>query len=263
MRALLVALALAMAPAAFAAPPGLDAPPLAAKPIDALDARTIVERATAAAGGETWRRPKTLLLKGYSIFYGPNGQPLVNDRHTMWRVYPDWKPAAHKADGKVRIESVRDGKTVILLSFDGTTSYTEKGPLPPSDADKQWAENFGFGVIRFALDPGYTLTRLPDDLVNGRAAYTIEVADPTGAKTQFSIERETFHVVRVGFATARGWHERIYSDFYTKPGVAWVQPGRIRLLYNGVKQNDLVWTDFELNAPMPDDLFVIKAPAKP
>jgi hypothetical protein len=64
-----------------------------------------------------------------------------------------------------------------------------------------------------------------------------------------------YAVLSVGFATPRGWHERIYSNFYQKPGLSWVQPGRIRLYYNGVKQNEIVWRDFKLNEAMPDGLF--------
>ena len=81
------------------------------------------------------------------------------------------------------------------------------------------------------------------------------MTDPTGAKTLFGISRADYAVLSVGFATPRGWHERIYSNFYQKPGLSWVQPGRIRLYYNGVKQNEIVWRDFKLNEPMADGLF--------
>jgi hypothetical protein len=149
----------------------------------------------------------------------------------------------------------RDGKVVTFLAFDGSRTYGPDGVLPPSAADKQWAENFGFGVIRFALDQGFSLARQPDDLVDGQPVYRIEVTDPTGAKTLFGISRADYAVLSVGFATPRGWHERIYSNFYQKPGLSWVQPGRIRLYYNGVKQNEIVWRDFKLNEAMPDGLF--------
>lgn len=245
-------------PAQAGPPPGPDKPLVGARMAQPeLDAAAIVARATAHAGGETWRRPVTLYLEGYGTFYDPDGKPLVNESHRMWRVYPDFKPQAHQADGKVRIESRRDGKIVTLLTFDGTRSYGPDGVLPPSAADRQWAENFGFGVIRFARDPGYRLARHADDLVDGQPVYRIEVTDPTGAKTLFGIAYRDYAILSVGFATPRGWHERIYSDFYTKPGLSWVQPGRIRLYYNGIKQNEIVWRDFKLNEPMPDGLFIV------
>jgi hypothetical protein len=220
-----------------------------------LSARTIVERATATAGGETWRRPSTLYLEGYGTFYAPDGTPLINESHRMWRVYPQFKPDAHNADGKVRIESIRGGQVVNYSAFDGARSYGLNGVLPPSAADTQWAENFGFGVIRFALDDGYTLARQPDDLVDGKPVYRIEVTGANGSKTLFGIARSNYQILSVGFATPRGWHERIYSDFFTKRGINWVQPGRVRLYYNGVKQNEIVWRDFKLNTPMEDGLF--------
>jgi hypothetical protein len=220
-----------------------------------LSARTIVERATSAAGGETWRRPRTLYLEGYATFYAADGTPLINETHRMWRVYPEFKLDAHNADGKVRVESIRGGQIVSYLAFDGTRSYGLNGVLPPSAADTQWAENFGFGVIRFALDDGYTLARQPDDLVDGQPVYRIEVTDAKGGKTLFGIARRNYQILSVGFSTPRGWHERIYSEFYSKHGINWVQPGRIRLYYNGVKQNEVVWRDFKLNAPIDNNLF--------
>jgi hypothetical protein len=237
-------------------PPGPDRPMVGAR-MDQPNqsARIIVERATAAAGGESWRRPRTLYLEGYGTFYAPDGTALINENHRMWRVYPEFKPDAHNVDGKVRIESIRGGQTVSYTAFDGTRSYGLNGILPPSSADTQWAENFGFGVIRFALDTGYSLARQPDDMVDGIPVYRIEVSDPKGAKTLFGISRRNYQILSVGFSTPRGWHERIYSNFFSKPGINWVQPGRVRLYYNGVKQNEIVWRDFRLNADFDDALF--------
>lgn len=223
---------------------------------ETLDARDIIARAHEAAGGQTWARPRTLHLIGEGVFYSSNGTER-HERYEMWRVYPAEVGAAHAANGKVRIQSWRNGETAILLAFDGERSYTAAGPQPQSEADQQWSENFGFGVIRYALDEGFRVGRMPDDLVDGRAAYVVRVTDPQGQQTVFSIAQDDYAVLRVGFATPRGWHERTYSDFYRRPGVSWVQPGRIRLTYNGVKQNEIFWYDFVLNEEMPDDLFVV------
>jgi hypothetical protein len=260
-REIAAALALAVAtvaPALAQTAPERAAAALPAQP--ALDARSIVMRAHAAAGGDAWVRPDTLYMRGEAVFYRTDGAVERHERYEMWRVYPCNKDAAHAADGKVRIESFRDGRQAMLLAFDGVRSYTAAGPQPPSEADRQWSENFGFGVIRFALDEGFTLTRLPDDLVDGRPVYHVRIADPAGMQTQFAVAQDDFAILRVGFATPRGWHERIYSDFFTRPGVSWVQPGRVRLFYNGVKQNEIFWTEFRLNEPMPDALFVVAPP---
>jgi hypothetical protein len=219
-----------------------------------LDARAIIERAYAAAGGESWGRPKTLYIRGYGVFY-ENGQAITNERHEMWRVYPEFKPDAHTVDGKVRVDFYRKGALHSQLGFDGARSFNQAGVLAPSAADRQWAENFGFGVIRFALNPGYRVERLMDDLVDGKACHLIKVIDSKGGETLFCIAARDYAILKVGFATPRGWHERIYSDFFTKPGVDWVQPGRVRFYYNGVKQNEIIWQDFALNQEIADTVF--------
>lgn len=223
---------------------------------EVLSAREIVARAQAAAGGETWIHPRTLLMRGHAVFYTPQG-PEHHERYDMWRVYPRQKGMAHAADGKVRIESRFNGKCVRLVSFDGQRSYTLEGPQPPSEADKQWSENFGFGVIRFAIEPGFRQERLPDDSVEGRPVYVVRIIDPSNQVTLFSIAKDDYAILRLGFDTSRGWHERLYSNFFKKPGISWVQPGLVRLYYDGVKQNEIIWTDFELDRPMPDALFVV------
>jgi hypothetical protein len=67
-------------------------------------------------------------------------------------------------------------------------------------------------------------------------------------------------VLYAGFDTPRGWHERRYSDYYKKNGGPWAQPRRVRLYYDGVKQNEIVWTDFEVNADMSGVVFAVEAP---
>ena len=195
-------------------------------------------------------------MTGYAIFYD-GADSVRHESHSMWRVYDADKQTAHAADGKVRIESLRAGIPVIDVAFDGETTFTASGAQPKSEADKRWASNFGFGVIRHARDPGYTLTRLPDEPVDGHDAYTIRVTDPNGGETLFSIRQSDNAVVKLGFDTDRGWHERTYSDFFSKPGESWQQPGRVRLTYDGVKANEVIWTDFEVNAQLQDCLFVL------
>jgi len=112
-------------------------------------------------------------------------------------------------------------------------------------------------VIRHALDEGYKLTRSADDLVDGQAAYVLQITDPAGGETIFAIRQSDNAIVRVGFDTERGWHERIYSNFFSNPGEAWQQPGRVRLYYNGVKANEVIWTSYKINQNLPDCLFVL------
>ncbi|MEM6808284.1 MAG: hypothetical protein AAF350_01700 [Pseudomonadota bacterium] len=222
----------------------------------ALDASTIVQRAHDAAGGAQWVRPVSLSLSGYAVFYR-DGVATRHEQHNMWRIYDSGKRQAHRADGKVRIESICEDTAVIDLSFDGTYTYTPAGRSEPTIGDSRWSSSFGFGVIRHALDEGYLLQRLLDDLVDGRATYVINVLDPYAGETRFAIAYDDYAILRVGFDTPRGWHERIYSDFFSNEGERWRQPARVRLYYDGVKANEVIWTAYAINETLPDCLFVL------
>jgi len=221
-----------------------------------LSATEIMQRAHQAAGGTNWVKPESLVMTGYGIFY-QGDKAVINDRHQMWRIYPAIKNDAHQADGKVRIDSFRGGQRIFQLSYDGSTTYNHNGPLLDQADSERWQANFGFGVIRFALEPGYALRRVADDLVDGKPVYNIKVVDPGQGETLFSISQLDYAILRVGFDTPRGWHERLYSDFFTKPGVSWNQPGRVRLFYNGIKANEIIWTDFMVNEKIDPQLFVL------
>lgn len=228
-----------------------------------LNASEIVARAHEAAGGENWVKPRSLKLVGYNVTYTPDG-PTLYDKYAMWRIYADDKPDAHRAQGRVRIEGWAGDTLKLLLTYNGEATFTADGQMPPSDADKMWGSNFGFGAIRNALDEGWTQTRLPDDLVDGAPAYWVELTDPVGGVTRFAFAIEDYRLLAVGFDTPRGWHERRYSHYFSKEGVSWAQPGRVRLFYDGVKQNEIIWTDFVVGEDYPEDHFVVaERPTEP
>ncbi|MCY4276331.1 MAG: hypothetical protein OXE81_00615 [Gammaproteobacteria bacterium] len=228
--------------------------PCGASASDALSARQIIERAHAAAGGEAWTRPTSLYLVGTSTFFDGTAETRY-DQHEMWRVYPSQKRAAHAADGMVRIRSASNGVVAFDLAFDGETTWMNgKASKEPADS-RRWASNFGFGVIRHALDEGYSLTRLPDDSVDAAPSFMVQVRDPTGGETLFGIAKTGYEILMVGFETPRGWHQRVYSEFYSKPDSTWRQPGLVRLFYNGVKQNEVRWRDFRVGERIEPGVF--------
>lgn len=214
--------------------------------------KEIITRAHKAAGGLEWARPQSVAKAGYAVYY-KDGQSLRHESHKTWRVFAD----SSDTESKVRIYSVKDGAPVINISYDGITTYTDKGAQPQTAADKGWSSNFGFGVIRRALDTGYRLERLPDDMIDGKTAFTVKVYDPAGGQTTFGIAQKDHKILKVGFETARGWHERIYSDFYSNMDDDWVQPGRERLYYNGEKANEVIWERYAINLDLPDCIFVL------
>ncbi|WP_439534841.1 hypothetical protein [Polymorphobacter sp.] len=221
---------------------------------DGLDARTIIARAFEAAGGERWARAESLWLSGRAVFYGDGATPrAVADDYQMWRAFEDIRTDAHGEAGKVLIHGRSNGRTMVLVGSDGVQSFNDKGLIPKAEADRFWANNFGFGVIRSALGPGFTLQRLPDDSVDGHPTYTVRITDHGGGATLFGIDRDS-HVIRLaGFATPSGWHVRIYDDFVIQPG--WTQARKVTLYYNGVIANQVFWTDWKVNLPLAADLF--------
>ncbi len=224
---------------------------------ETLTARQIMERATEAQGGKDWAQVKTLYLRGHGIFYygGTNENPTVAERYEMWREMDPDRAAAHGPDGKVKILALAQGKPFITVSFDGVDTWTGDGKMESDKAKTYWASNFGFGIIRQALKPDFTLVRLPDDIIDGHASYMVKIIDPQKQETLFGIDARSFAIRKAGFNTPRGWHERIYDRFFVNKKPRWLQAGHIRLYYNGVKANELFWDEVKVNPALPPATF--------
>jgi hypothetical protein len=229
---------------------------------DGLTAQAIVQRAHEAAGGAVWKRPKTLHLTGRATLYrdGLAANAMAADHYEMWRVFPAWNHAAHGANGKFRMEARAGERVIIRQSFDGVDTWDANGKVAQAQASREASENYGFGIIRFALDEGFKLTRLPDDQVEGHASHAVRVTDPGGSETTFWIDSASFAIRKVGFDTPRGWHERIYSEFYRVEPSGFMQPGRVRLYYRGALANDIRWESAVVDAPIADGIFVLGTP---
>jgi len=262
----LVAVLLATAVPVVAQPPSVAQRGAMATAVQAaqdLSAQDILRRAHEAAGGAVFVRPQGLFLEGYNIIHTPAGEVLW-DRYAMWRVYADGKDDAHAASGKVRIEAWSGDRLALLVAFDGATSYSQDGPMDDPSAAALWNDNFGFGAIRNALDEGWQQRRVADQLIDNAPTFMIQLTDPAAGQTLFGVRQSDWAIVYVGFETPRGWHERHYSHFFSKPGSSWVQPGRVRLSYNGIRANEAIWTNFELRERFEDSVFtVFEGPSGP
>lgn len=230
---------------------------MAAATVDADTPRAIIERAVAVAGGDGWLNPQTLMLEGSADFYSPDAAGPVRhvDDYRMWRAMDAGRTAAHAADGKLRITARVAGKTLFEIGFDGATTWNDKGIVPKPEADRYWAENFGFGIIRQALKQGFKLERAPDRDIGGHALNMVRVIDPAGVPTLFGIDAKRHFIRYMGFATPRGWHERVYDDFVVGRSPRWLQARTVTLFYNGVRQNTVHWRRFTVGKPIPDSLF--------
>ena len=228
--------------------------PAAVQAEEALSAQEILSNAHERAGGQTFVRPNSLKLTGYNIVR-KGDQTVVWDEYAMWREFASSKEDAHQANGKVRIEAWRDGELALFLAFDGEATYDKNGKLESQAANAMWSNGFGFGAIRNALDDDWRQTRVADRQIDGAPSYMVELTDPSNSKTLFGVRQSDFSIVYVGFQTPRGWHERRYSHFFSKPGLSWRQAGRVRLFYDGQKTNEAVWLDFEVDADFDDAIF--------
>lgn len=226
---------------------------------DGLTARQIVERAHAAAGGEAWLAAGTNVMRGHATLCrdGDPARCVQSDRYEMYRVYPArLEHGAHAGSGKFRLDAYAGDKVLFSVAFDGEHWYDQDGVVPPERASSDEASAFGFSAIRFALQPGFAVERVTDDQVEGQPCHFVRVTDPTGTRTLFGIDQQSFAVRSAGWQTPKGFHQRLYSDFY-KVGEHFVQPGRVRHFYDGVKSVDIRWTSAEIGEPIPDATFVL------
>jgi hypothetical protein len=234
------------------------------RPDPVPSAADIIRMAVDKSGGRAWADATTNRLEGSALLCraGAADRCVVADRYVMYRVYPRDLKSAHTGTGKFRLDAYVSGKVLFQSSFDGTRSYDQSGPVPPEEASNDEANAFGFSAIRFALEEGFKLQRLVDDDVEGHAAYFVKVTDPGNTETVFGIDKEDGSVRYVGWQSPRGWHHRIYSDFYWVDKPHFRQPGRVRLYYSGVKTADIRWTKATIDEPIADEVFVLPSKAQ-
>jgi hypothetical protein len=225
---------------------------------DPIDGKAILARATQAAGGDAWANAKTLILRGRAVFWGKAGAVPTSapDSYVMHREFDPDRVAAHGAEGKLRIEVSDKGKRLWVIGYNGVTTWTDKGVVPKEEADRMWASNFGFGIIRHALKPGFLSERLADGNVDGHPVYMVRLTDPSGTESLFGIDTKSYAIRMVGFFTPRGWHVRTYDNFFRPKSMpTWLQAGRVTLTYNGVKQNEIHWTAVDIDVPIDAAMF--------
>jgi hypothetical protein len=224
---------------------------------DPLTAEEVVERGLDAHGGERFIDPGTLQLAGTATFYdASNGKVRSKaDDYRMWREFERGRTVSHGADGKVRIIAKSGDEVLFEVGYDGETTWTQNGIMPKAQADAYWANNFGFGIIRSALDDGFVLSFAPSRTVNGHDVSLVRVTDPVGQETLFGFDNESGFIRYMAFDSARGFHERIYDDFVRLPEIGWVQARSITLLYDGIISNSVFWKSATIAEPIDPSIF--------
>lgn len=246
-------LSLILAPGVFAL-----APAMAEEPITP---REVVERGIAAHGGEAFLDPRTLQLSGTANFFDPETGRVRSaaDDYRMWREFERGRTEAHGADGKVRIIAKAGERTLFEVGYDGETTWTQDGIMPKDRADAYWANNFGFGIIRSALDEGFALSFAPSRNIDGHDVSLVRVIDPGGQETLFGFDTESGFIRYMAFDSPRGFHERLYNDFVRLPESGWVQARSVTLLYDGVASNVVFWSDVKIGEPIDPAVFTPSA----
>ncbi|NVE95620.1 hypothetical protein [Altererythrobacter lutimaris] len=219
-------------------------------------ARDVVERGIAVHGGALFLDPGTLQLSGTATFFdGQTGQVrAIADDYTMARAFERGRTEAHGADGKVRIIAKSGERTIFAIGYDGETTWTERGIMPKAQADEYWANNFGFGIIRSALDDGFTLSLAPQRDILGHETAMVRITDPQGAETLFGFDVESGFIRYMAFDSPRGWHERLYDE-YVKLENGWVQARSVTLLYDGIKANTVFWSETKVGEAIDPEIF--------
>ncbi|MCC5794478.1 MAG: hypothetical protein JJT85_07050 [Chromatiales bacterium] len=224
-----------------------------------LTGEDIVARAAEAAGGEAWLFASTNVMRGHATLCR-NGNPdacVHAEDYVMWREYPTELEDAHAGSGRFRLDARTSGRVLFQSSFDGTHMWSHEGRLPPERARESQESNFGFSAIRFAGRPGFPVDRLVDDTMEGHPAWVVRVRDPADGSTLFWIDQETALILAAAWQTPMGWHQRSYSEYYRVDDPGFMQPGRVRLYYDGVKTADIRWTEASINVPIADEVFVL------
>lgn len=222
----------------------------------------IVARGLAAHGGDIFLDPRTLQLEGTATFFDPATGEVRSraDDYRMWREFERGRKVAHGADGKVRIVA-KDGERVLFeVGYDGATTWTQNGIMPKAQADAYWANNFGFGIIRSALDEGFTLNFVPPRTVGGHRVALVRITDPGGQSTLFGFDSESGFIRYMAFDSPRGFHERLYDDFVRLPVSGWVQARSVTLLYDGVVSNTVLWEQVTIGEPIEPEVFMPPRP---
>lgn len=237
----------------------MTAPP--ARAGEAVTARDVVERGLEAHGGEAFLDPRTLQLSGTATFFdAASGEARSTaDDYRMWREFERGRTEAHGADGKVRIIAKSGERTLFEVGYDGETTWTQDGIMPKDRADAYWANNFGFGIIRSALDEGFSLGFAPARNIDGHDVSLVRITDPGGQETLFGFDKESGFIRYMAFDSLRGFHERLYDDFVRLPatdgGSGWVQARSVTLLYDGVVSNTVFWSDVTIGEPIDPAVF--------
>lgn len=224
----------------------------------ALTAAQIIRKAIAAHGSDAWKHPETLQLYGSAVMHSEGGPELILDTYNMQRVFPGTNTEARKANGKVALLARAGDEVFFDLRFNGTETHVFLSETAQKFRDNfTWSNNFGFGIIRFALDRKLECTLTGDHTFGDVPCHYITIKDASGQDTVFGIHKDSFRIIYMGFDTPLGFHLRRYGHFKQHPGNPFLIPLSLSIYYDDFRWFDVRWDDFRLNASIENKVFEI------
>lgn len=185
----------------------------AAAPVSDADrsrALDLAKKAQNAMGGKAFVEQRSQITRGSGSITPPGApQAMPIQSIVSYRVLPD----------KERTEITLPMGQMVQV-FDGTAGWISMmGQTQDQTAQMKDEQFYGLDVLRRIGQPGYTVRPLPDANLNGRTAPVIEVADAEGRATRFTIDPETFLVLKTSFESGGQTTEASYSDYRDVNGV--------------------------------------------
>ncbi len=194
----------------------------------------ILDRATVAAGGETWRSVDSLYQDGTIQYFSRfSSLPRSTARYQMWRDYDRNSESNHPTQGRARVQVSTPTEILRDLRFLGPSTSGDDDAQ--SDDAAAWENAFAIELVRVAAEnESYRLFRLPDSNVHGHMTHTIRIVAPTGQETIASIDRQSSMIRAIRTLDGDVWRERIYDDFRAVGDSSYMQPHSISVYANGM-----------------------------
>lgn len=204
----------------------------------------LIRKAQQALGGAAFTGQKTQIAKGSGSVFPPGAPQPMTVSMVLYRVLPD----------KERSEvTVPEGTMAQVIS--GKQAWVIMGPRT-QDVSAQMADQhaYGYDVLRWAGQEGYTARPLPGAEVDGKKVDVVEVTDAQGHTTRFFLDPETHLVVKLEYTAGSGQSPEIFlSDYRDVSGVK--VPFKTRGLQGGQPVMEVTYTEVQVNAPVDEKLF--------
>ena len=214
----------------------------------------LIQQSIDAHGGTIWNHPTSLVLNGCASLYDDGKKKHHFDLYQMHRVFPRRNNEARKENGKVSIIAKEMESLFFHLTFDGAQSEVTLSEQASIFSDHfKWSNNFGFGIIRFAIQEKLECKFIEHD--KDDHCHYFEVIDKNQQRTLFGIGKKESFIRYMAFETPLGMHQRSYSNFKRDEN-GFVLATHLNIKYGEDLFFEVNWDSFEVNVDIPDSIFI-------